>query len=140
MLRLFFSGCFLLGTIHYFNASRVDCHTNRDGTTPGAESVIWNIRWDLTHKRAVLQSTRFIFNVIGELHLGHCLMLTLFLLLFLKKNRNYGNLIESMIFLICSLLVPRRFKWNSSKNLCQYSAKYWHEEKTWTATRYYYWD
>ncbi|WP_419627774.1 hypothetical protein, partial [Thiolapillus sp.] len=37
-------------------------------------------------------------------------------------------------------LVPRRFKWNSSKNLCQYSAKYWHEEKTWTATRYCYWD
>ena len=36
--------------------------------------------------------------------------------------------------------VPRRFKWNSSKNLCQYSAKYWHEEKTWTATRYCYWD
>ncbi|WP_419621897.1 hypothetical protein, partial [Thiolapillus sp.] len=35
---------------------------------------------------------------------------------------------------------PRRFKWNSSKNLCQYSAKYWHEEKTWTATRYCYWD
>ncbi|WP_419640201.1 hypothetical protein, partial [Thiolapillus sp.] len=31
--------------------------------------------------------------------------------------------------------VPRRFKWNSSKNLCQYSAKYWHEEKTWTATQ-----
>ena len=39
-----------------------------------------------------------------------------------------------------SLKVPRRFKWNSSKNLCQYSAKYWHEEKTWTATRYCYWD
>ncbi|WP_419644506.1 BREX system Lon protease-like protein BrxL, partial [Thiolapillus sp.] len=38
------------------------------------------------------------------------------------------------------LKVPRRFKWNSSKNLCQYSAKYWHEEKTWTATRYCYWD
>ena len=37
-------------------------------------------------------------------------------------------------------VVPRRFKWNSSKNLCQYSAKYWHEEKTWTATRYCYWD
>ncbi|WP_419633476.1 hypothetical protein, partial [Thiolapillus sp.] len=39
-----------------------------------------------------------------------------------------------------SFKVPRRFKWNSSKNLCQYSAKYWHEEKTWTATRYCYWD
>ncbi|WP_419606674.1 hypothetical protein, partial [Thiolapillus sp.] len=33
-----------------------------------------------------------------------------------------------------------RFEWNFRRNLCQISAKYWHEEKTWTATRYYYWD
>ncbi|WP_419628657.1 hypothetical protein, partial [Thiolapillus sp.] len=40
----------------------------------------------------------------------------------------------------CSFLAPRRFEWNFRRNLCEYSAKYWHEEKTWTATRYYYWD
>ncbi len=37
-------------------------------------------------------------------------------------------------------MTPRRFEWNFRRNLCQISAKYWHEEKTWTATRYYYWD
>ncbi|WP_305801590.1 hypothetical protein, partial [Thiolapillus sp.] len=62
------------------------------------------------------------------------------------KNCSYPDLMmrfrinETTIYPEFLEMVPRRFKWNSSKNLCQYSAKYWHEEKTWTATRYCYWD
>ena len=57
-----------------------------------------------------------------------------------KGSTEYRQLMTTCFAKAYSILVPRRFKWNSSKNLCQYSAKYWHEEKTWTATRYCYWD